>query len=1017
MANENDQFSKKATEQSAKQVENARTLKEEYKELLGIRSKLNEYDREAINLADKVTQSAKANVVELGRTGTLDKEILKDKKLLLDLERERLLSSKNLAASQINDAEKLANANINRLAILSKLEETQQQLLASDEIQYSLGLKEVERLQDELAKQEQIADQILKQENLDVQRLALAIQSEDQQKKNLGLKEKESTVQDQINKKLGIAGNSLKFVSTVLGDASKGFKFDKVAQDMQNFTDEAVRSGKAVGRLQVLGVGVKSAFGNLKATLTDPTVLIGSMVKGWQDIDKANKEFRQLTGQNVGALEQMNLSLISGVDYIKSAVKLSKELGVNARAAFSKETLTEAAELTELMGLGAKETARLATLSKVTGTELKNTTKTLETNFKSFVQTNKTALNFGDVINDVGNASAALSISLGSNPAKIQEAAMEARKLGINLEQADKIAESLLNFEDSISNELEAELLTGKDLNLEKARLAALNNDIATLSKEIGKNEQINQAFSSGNRIQQNAIAKSLGMSREEMAKMIYQQKIQNGLSAEQAAKAADISLEEAKRQTAQEQITKAIEKFQQILGLILTPINYILSNSVALGLVFTTLAIATLPKIISGVKGMAGGLKDSISATKDLAKGFTGLFKKGGLQEAGGKIKGFFSGADKTKDLTEKAGDSIGKSADKTKNVKGDAGKGIKQFLKGLGDGLASIGKQFGDVVKGSIAIGIAGLALGGSFALALKMVEGVNPVQMIAFAGSLTALGLTMALLGKMGGQVIQGALAMSILAVSLIPAAYAFSLLEGVDVKSIIAFSIALPLLSLAAAGLGLVAPFIMAGAAAFAVLGASLIPFALALKLIDSTSLENFTKLLGVISAEKAAALFTLGAGFVALAAGLGVFALAVAAAGISSFFAGDGIITQIEKLASLSNPLQTTANALTQMAVALMGVSTALGKIDDKKLKSLNEFATTNTIGSAVGGIVSAITAPIQALGNAVGGGNEKNNEIAEMKSILQQILAKETHIYLDTTKVGTGFSMGTSKVQ
>ncbi len=36
--------------------------------------------------------------------------------------------------------------------------------------------------------------------------------------------------------------------------------------------------------------------------------------------------------------------------------------------------------------------------------------------------------------------------------------------------------------------ELEAELLTGKDLNLEKAREAALNNDIATLSKEIGKN-------------------------------------------------------------------------------------------------------------------------------------------------------------------------------------------------------------------------------------------------------------------------------------------------------------------------------------------------------------------------------------------------------------------------------------------------------------------------------------------------------------------------------------------------
>ncbi len=55
----------------------------------------------------------------------------------------------------------------------------------------------------------------------------------------------------------------------------------------------------------------------------------------------------------------------------------------------------------------------------------------------------------------------------------------------------------------------------------------ALNiNDIATLSKEIGKNQEVLSAFSSGNRIQQEAIAKSMGMSREEMANMIYQQQI-----------------------------------------------------------------------------------------------------------------------------------------------------------------------------------------------------------------------------------------------------------------------------------------------------------------------------------------------------------------------------------------------------------------------------------------------------------------------------------------------------------
>jgi hypothetical protein len=625
-----------------------------------------------------------------------------------------------------------------------------------------------------------------------------------------------------------------------------------------------------------------------------------------------------------------------------------------------------------------------------------------------------------------------LSISLGSNPGRIAEAAMEARKLGLSLDQVDKIAESLLNFEDSISNELEAELLTGKDLNLEKARLAALNNDIATLSKEIGKNEEINQAFSSGNRIQQEAVAKAMGMSREDMAKMIYQQKIQNGLSTEQAAKAADISLEEAKRQNAQEQITKAIEKFQQILGLILTPLNYILSNTVTLGIVFGVIAMATLPMIAKGVSGFVGSLKEGVSATKDLAKGFLGLFKKGGLQEAGGKIKDFLGGgADKVKGLSEKqiaagfggkeakdkllksTAEQTGEAADKTKNVKGDAGKGIKQFLTGLGDGLASIGNQWGAVMKGSVALGVAGLVLGGSFALAMKMVENVEPAQMLAFASSLSMLGLTVALLGKIGSQVIQGAVALGILAVSLIPAAYAFSLLAGVDVDSIIAFSIALPLLSLAAAGLGFIAPFIIAGAAAFAVLGASLIPFAMALKLVQGVDATSFfDSLQKAITPQLALSTYAIAGALIALAAGFGTFAIAMGAAGIVSFFAGDGVLSQLETLASMANPLQTVANSLTQMAAGLLGVAEALNQIDEDKLESLNEFAEVSplaAVGNAIGGAIEAL----------FGGGEEKQTspELAEIRDILNQILKKDTNIYMDSTKVGTGFAMGTSKVQ
>ena len=76
----------------------------------------------------------------------------------------------------------------------------------------------------------------------------------------------------------------------------------------------------------------------------------------------------------------------------------------------------------------------------------------------------------------------------------------------------------LLDFESSIEAELQAELLLGKDINLEKARQAALNNELATVAKEISKQIGSSADFSKMNRIQQEALAAAVGMNREELA-------------------------------------------------------------------------------------------------------------------------------------------------------------------------------------------------------------------------------------------------------------------------------------------------------------------------------------------------------------------------------------------------------------------------------------------------------------------------------------------------------------------
>lgn len=974
--NQNDQFTKAAVELAAKLTRESRTLKEEYKELLGIKTKLNDYDKEAVNLADKVQQSAKQNVVELGRSGDLAKEMVKDRKLSLDLERELVIASKQLSKTESDAAQELLKNYNQREAALLGLEELQSQILTSSGKELEILIQQRQALGAKLIDLETEFETLSESTSLDAQRYALALKNKQIQDENIEGKIKEANIQDQINKKLGVAGNLLIGAEEFLGKFAKGFGLEKVTEHMKEFADEAVRSGKEVSRLQVLGQGIKAAFSNLGKTLTDPAVVITAMVEGFGELEKSQREFRKLTGQNVDVFDTLNGKITTSAEYIKAATELSKELGVNASVVFTPETIVEVAELTDNMGMAAKEAANLAKLSKVTGTELVDNAHAIEHGFQSFVKTNGAALNFGQVMSDVGNASSALTISLGSNPEKIAEAAMEARKLGLSLEQVDKIAGSLLNFEESISNELEAELLTGKDLNLEKAREAALNNDIATLSKEIGKNQEILSSFSSGNRIQQEAIAKSMGMSREEIANMIYQQKIQNGLSAEQAAKAADISLAEAQRLSAQEQISKAVEKLTQLLGMILTPINYILSNTVTLSLVFGTIAIATLPMLIGGVKKFVGGIQEGVSATKDLAKGFLGLFKKGGLQEAGGKIKDFFAGgADKTKEAAEKAGEGAGAAADKTKSITGKAGDNIKNFLKGLSAGLKSMADS--KVLLGALnliptAVGLTLMTAAIPAILALS-IPGLGK----AFQANMTGIAKGLSALGKALPEILLGSVAIAAFGAALIPLTYALSLLT--------------PLVE----AFGEVISKVFDGIAG-----------------VVTAVADGFVKLLDSITLEKAASLVVLGAGFMSLAAGLGAFAIAVAGAGIASFFAGDGIITQIEQLAEMATPLQTVANSLTQMATALFSVAEALNQIDEDKLESLNEFAEVSplaAVGNAIGGAIEAL----------FGGGEEdkSSSELTEIKSLLQQILAKETNIYMDSTKVGTGFAMNTSKIQ
>lgn len=216
---------------------------------------------------------------------------------------------------------------------------------------------------------------------------------------------------------------------------------------------------------------------------------------------------------------------------IKANGELNKALGTTV--AFSGETLDSFIKLTEYMGVSAQSAAKLETLARTTGKNTEEFAGNLAKSVFEAGKANNIYISTGTALEKIKEMSSATLLILQRNPESIGSTIAAVEKLGLSFEQLNNTANSLLNFEESISNELEAELLTGRQLNLERARGAALMGDQETLAKELANQVGTAAEFGRMNVIQQESLAKAFGLSRDGMADMLLKQELLNSLGEE----------------------------------------------------------------------------------------------------------------------------------------------------------------------------------------------------------------------------------------------------------------------------------------------------------------------------------------------------------------------------------------------------------------------------------------------------------------------------------------------------
>jgi hypothetical protein len=251
---------------------------------------------------------------------------------------------------------------------------------------------------------------------------------------------------------------------------------------------------------------------------------------------QVDNEITQM-GKSLGISHQMASDLRdSMVSYVRASTDgfintnklaaaqaaLTEQLGFAVD--FGNEEREIFARLTEITGLTADEAGKLAKFSAATGATTTKYVSDLRVAANESMRANKIHISDKELLSSVSKLSAGILVKFQGNPKAIADAVVQAKKLGTSLEQIDKIGESLLNWESSIENELQAELITGRKLNFEKARSAALTGDQAELMQEMVSQAGSLVNFQNMNVIAQQSLAQAFGMSRDEMADMLMKQ-------------------------------------------------------------------------------------------------------------------------------------------------------------------------------------------------------------------------------------------------------------------------------------------------------------------------------------------------------------------------------------------------------------------------------------------------------------------------------------------------------------
>jgi len=525
--------------------------------------------KDTADIAKELSSNSDKIIAGQGKSKNIQKQILKNEQSKRDIQRESQQILSKIASQTANLTKEEKNA------IISAKTRTEIQDL---QLRFGRDLTKEQRSALDLT-QEQLGN------NTDNSKVLA-----DQLKK-----------QKDIEKTTGLTGKIIEGISKI---PLVGQFVDSAAalEKMQ-----AAAAGGA-GKVETMFIGLKSVGKDIAAGLTDPLFIMTQLVKAGLDFDNSLTKIEKSLGisRDSSAFVRLNFTALAGAsnnlaissaDIQKSFADLNEQFGT-ASTVLRDDILVESAELMKLTGQSAESVANFAKFANISGKNMAVVTKEARAAVVAAEQENGVRLDINKVLEETGKITGQIAAQLGGNPEKIAKAVAVAKQFGMTLEGVAAAGKSLLNFEESINAELEAELLTGKNLNLERARLAALTGDYETLTKEINANVGDFGDFTKMNVLQQEALAKSVGMTADALADQLLSKANLEQLAQEARAGGDEDLAKQLEARSAQESFNDAVAKLKGLF-------TDIVGGPVSALLDVLTLALVPISLAANGLSGI----------------------------------------------------------------------------------------------------------------------------------------------------------------------------------------------------------------------------------------------------------------------------------------------------------------------------------------------------------------------------------------------------------------------------